>query len=197
MPPVGAERWFHTLVVVGAALGGCSGRTVSGPETGGSNGDAGANTTGGASPMPNLGGFAGQPAGGASPSPKDCAFDAQFVCDDYEAQTGCHCNLNAPTDRSSCESQFDFVCDEVRFCPRGYDLCIGSVFVDCRCDTTRPRPEDCENPEQFYCASGGPYWRDWSCRSEPPVDPDSCRDSYCCQSDDPRFGCGCFCAQIK
>lgn len=27
MPTAGAERWFHTLVVVGAALGGCGGRT--------------------------------------------------------------------------------------------------------------------------------------------------------------------------
>lgn len=218
MPPVGAERWFHTLVVVGAALGGCGGKAGDAPATGGSSGDGGANTSGantsggfstyggtytsgGISPMITLGGAPGvvprEPAGGVPTSPLDCAFDAQYACDDYAAQAGCHCDPSAPTDRSSCQSPFDFVCTEVPLCPPSFELCSSTVFVDCRCDPSRPRPEDCANPEQFYCKDAYPQWVDCSCRADLPVDPASCNDSYCCQSDDPRFGCGCFCVRIK
>lgn len=200
MSRVGAERWFHTLVVVGAALGGCAGKTDAGPSAiGGSSGNGG--SSGGVAPTLTGGvasGGALNTTGGVSPSPRDCAFDAQFVCDDYATRSGCRCDPAAPKDRSDCPSQFDFVCTALPCADSHGELCVaGSVWVDCRCDPSRARPMDCANPQQFYCATTLPYWGDCSCRSDLALNPAECRDSYCCQSDDPSFGCGCFCAGIK
>lgn len=189
MPPIGADRWFHTLVVLGAALGGCGGKTLEqgGPVTTSS---GGAGNVGGGSAS------AGQPnqamAGGASLRPEACSFHTQFVCDDYAALSNCRCDPNAPHTPSDCPSPFDFVCTEIPCQPSATQICLGPIEVGCHCDPAAPRPADCETPEQFFCETVAPHWRDCACRPERSADPAACRSGeYCCQSSDPRFGCGC------
>lgn len=189
MPPTGAERWFHTLVVVGAALAGCGGKTVEpgGPATSSSGGAMNGGTTSASAGRPSQGG-----GGSASLRPETCAFLAEFVCDDYATLTNCRCDPSAPHAASACQSPFDFVCAEIPCVSSDGGLCIGSITVGCRCDPSAPRPEDCETPEQFFCDTLAPDWRHCACRTEPSADPASCRPGeYCCQSTDPRFGCGC------
>lgn len=194
MPPTGAERWFHTLVVVGAALAGCGGKTLEqgGPAT---------RTRGGAMNGGATSASAGRPGqstgGSGTASPEACSFHTEFVCDDYATLSNCSCDPSAPHDASACQSPFDFVCTEIPCTPSANVICLGVSVVGCRCDPSAPRPEDCEMPEQFFCTTLYPDWRDCACRPEAAVDPASCPDSYCCQSHDPRFGCDCSCARIK
>src|SRR5689334_19387405 len=99
MSPPSGERWFHTLVVVGASLAGCGGKTAtergeSAPvAVAGSGGSDGSSSTSGAGT-----------AGGSLATPDMCAFDGQFVCDDYTTRKGCHCDLEAPRSNSACQS---------------------------------------------------------------------------------------------
>ena len=84
MPPVGAERWFHTLVVVGASLTGCGGATTD-SGTPATSGSGGASSTGGTAGggTASGGSASGGLDGGTLTSPSICKFAAQFVCDDY------------------------------------------------------------------------------------------------------------------
>lgn len=199
MPPTGAERWFHTLVVVGAALAGCGGKTLEpgGPEQSTGGGGTNSQTMNGGTTSAS----AGQPSqavgGSASLRPEACSFQTEFVCDDYATLSNCRCDPSAPHNASACQSRFDFVCTEIPCTPSANVICLGPWVVGCRCDASAPRPEDCEAPEQFFCKTLYPNWRDCACRPEPPLDPASCGDAYCCQSNDPRFGCDCSCVRIK
>ena len=192
--PSGAERWFHTLVVVGASLAGCGGKTSEPAPT--------STGTGGATAAQGGSGTSGAPAGaagvGAAPSPAMCAFPGQFVCGDYPTRTACYCDDAAPKDASECETPFDYTCTELACVTPSGSVCFRPDYVACHCDTSAPVPDDCATPEQFFCdgASQLPF-TGCACRPEASPDPDSCPGSYCCQSNSPRFGCDCRCALIK
>lgn len=194
MPPVAAERWFHTLVVVGAALAGCGGETAKTgmPATSGSGGVASAGSSGAGGPS-----SAGT-AGGALASPRDCAYAAEFVCDDYPTRTNCRCDTAAPHQMGDCASPLDFRCTRIPIpCEETpSNLCFGDESVGCRCDTTGLRPSDCATPEQFYCSFEPGFFTD--CQCSPDDSTSSCGSSgICCQSDNPRFGCNCCPTPIK
>src|SRR5882724_5150746 len=113
MPPPNAERWFHTLVVVGASLGGCGGKTVAehAPPT-----------------APAMAGGSGSAGGGAGSATQDaCAFAAQFVCDDYVTRTNCRCDLEAPLDDSACASPFDYSCVALPCQAPSNQICVGAT----------------------------------------------------------------------
>lgn len=195
MPTAGAERWFHTLVVVGAALGGCGGKTnEQGPSLptseGGAASVAGANNA-------NAGHPSSAASGGGPTSPKACDFDAELVCEEYATLLNCHCDVGRPHDAQACQSPFDFTCTELPCSAPSNQVCVGWRLVDCRCDPNALKPADCAAPEQFFCGQAYPPFRDCACRPGSPVDEGSCPDSYCCQSYDPRFGCDCSCVRIK
>src|SRR4051812_19605681 len=129
MPPVGAERWFHTLVVVGASLTGCGGATTDRgtPATSGGASSTGGKGTGGtASGGTASGGSAsGGLDGGTLPSPRMCKFAAQFVCDDYATRTNCRCDTTAPLNMGQCQSPLDYQCAAVLPCtPRPPEICL-------------------------------------------------------------------------
>jgi len=179
-----AERWFHTLVVLGAGLAGCGGSAVD--EGGPAASDSGAARSDSGTDAPS--------------SSRDCAAAAQFVCQDYATLAGCRCDPNAPLDQSACNSPFDFVCDEGPCEPpspqSGTALCF-SPSVGCRCDPQAPRPADCAAPEQFFCNEIADRYLDCACQPERAAQPASCPSEYCCQSSSPRFGCSCECAMIR
>jgi len=86
MPPAGAERWFHKLVVLGAALAGCGGKTddPGGPATTSSGG-----AMNGGAPSASAG-RPSQATGGNGPlTPEACPFHTEFVCDDYATLSNC------------------------------------------------------------------------------------------------------------
>jgi hypothetical protein len=188
VPAVGAERWFHTLVVVGAALGGCGG-AVSDKDVPAAGGSGGLTGTGGASNA-GLG-------GGGSTGTNNCAYDAQFVCDDYATLTNCRCDTTAPLQKSDCASPLDFQCTRLPCKASPGEICLGNDYVGCRCDPSGLRPSDCATPEQFFCNVELPFFSD--CMCVPPVSPDACGTPryYCCQSTDPQFGCTCNCLGIR
>jgi hypothetical protein len=193
MPPVGAERWFHTLVVVGASLTGCGGAT-SDTGTLATSGSGGASSTGGAASKGMAGGGLG---GAAFIGASMCAYAGQFVCDDYITLTNCRCDPTAPRQMTDCESRLDYQCTKVPCHAPPGSICIGNDYVGCRCDPSGPRPSDCATPEQFSCKDVEPFYSGCTCvPSEPPT---SCSNpnSFCCQSYDPQFGCSCGCVGIK
>lgn len=194
MPPVAAERWFHTLVVLGAALGGCGGKT-SEPKDQAASSSGGTESGGGSASA----GRPSQAAGGSGAlTPEACSFHGEFVCDDYATLSNCRCDPSAPHDASDCSSPFDFVCDEIPCVPSPTLICLGAIDVGCRCDPSALRPEDCAAPEQFFCDTSRAMWHGCACHPERADDPASCVDGYCCQSYDPRFGCECcIVARIK
>jgi hypothetical protein len=207
MPPVGAERWFHTLVVVGASLAGCGGATTD-KGTPAASGNGGTLSTGGAlstGPTLLLGGAssAGTPNGGvgstALTGPSGCVYAAQYVCDDYETRTNCRCDITAPHQKSDCQSPLDYQCIALPCRVPPSAACFGDEYVGCRCDPSGPRPSDCATPEQFFCNIERPVFSHCGCVPDPAPSPTSCSGSrfYCCQSDDPQFGCGCECVGIK
>jgi len=188
MPPSGAERWFHTLVVVGAALGGCGGKTIEEGHTvtGATGGATGGSNTGGG------GGSSTSTSGGIGP--EACEADAQFACQDYATRRRCQCDVTRPLNMSDCYNPLDYVCTELPCLDN--EPCT-QHFVNCSCGRASLRPKVCEAPEQFFCETTYPFFRDCACRPGPPVDPATCPKSYCCQSNDPRFGCDCSCIPIK
>lgn len=192
MPPVGAERWFHTLVVVGASLTGC-GDVTSDTNTLPTGGSGSGMSTGGASSGGASGGGLG---GGTLTGPSICSYDAQFVCDDYAKRTNCRCDTTAPRQTSDCASPLDYQCTRLPCTSPSGQLCLGEDFVGCRCDPSGLRPSDCATPEQFFCSPDERFFADCECRPAP--QPTECGSGgVCCQSDNPRFGCDCCPAIIK
>jgi hypothetical protein len=194
MPPVAAERWFHTLVVVGASLSGCGGATADKgrPAPGGS---GAVMSPGGA---PNGGAPSGGLGGGTPTGPSICAYDAQFVCDDYATRANCRCDTTAPHQMSDCPSPLDYQCTMLSCTAPPGQLCIDDDFVGCRCDPSGLRPSDCATPEQFFCnVDDGVFWG-CECSPDPQPQPTECGPvGVCCQSDNPRFGCDCCPTLIK
>jgi hypothetical protein len=192
MPSAGAERWFHTLVVMGAALGGCGGKSVEEGHTT-TGGDGGAISTAGSSA-----GSTNNVAGSGGPtSPDECAFDGAFVCQDYVNRLDCRCDSTRPRAASACLSPFDFACADLPCSAPGNELCLATRFVDCYCDPNALKPEDCGAPELLFCDTSRAPFRRCTCHPGPAIYPEQCPDSYCCESLDPLFGCDCSCARIK
>jgi hypothetical protein len=199
-----ADRWFHTLVVVGAALPGCSGRTetTSDPANlgAGSPNAAGAGVAGVAggaagngAASGGVGGVAssGTTSGGAPTSPTDCAAPQSFVCESYEPLLNCRCDPLAPKYASDCPQVLDFQCAELQ---------VGGtrVYVACRCETPALTPDDCAVPESFRCNVAYPFLSDCHCDGAV-VAVSDCEPGFglCCQSQEPRFGCECCSLVIK
>ena len=163
-----ADRLFHTLVVMGAALSGCGGKSAQ-------DGSGGSASAGGPSKVV---------------TPSDCAFSADFTCADYTELKDCSCDPSAPHSRADCADPFDFQCQGLPVAPSNGEISTGSpkLFVGCKCLAPALRPADCSRPEAFFCARVEPDFADCEC-DEARV----CSDPthQCCQSSEPRFGCEC------
>jgi hypothetical protein len=159
MRTVRLDRLFHSLVVLGAAIGaGCgghvetsSGTTEGGTAAGGGGGSAAAGGQGGgAATTTGDGGFIGTSTGTAGTGtviddPSDCEHPSQFEC--YLCpDCGCECNPDLPAAPEDCGSTTDFHCD--MYTPE---------YVTCHCYPEAPdKPEDCPDQEYFYCAIEDP-----------------------------------------
>jgi hypothetical protein len=218
MHRAGSARWFHTLVVVGASLSACGGKAerdgsapngFSGaPDAGGASGiaDAGGASgiadAGGASGIADAGGTGGVTGNASSPrSPSDCAYDGAFVCADYDNLVGCYCNVAAPQSPADCASPFAYLCHDYPPAP-GSGATISSNpdrSVGCLCQATYVVPEDCNAPEQFICDSIDHGYANCRCDPTLPTSAAACSpdNPFSCQSENPRFGCMCFCCIIK
>lgn len=197
MPPVGgAERWFHTLVVVGTSLAGCGGATSEKgmPATGGSGSGSGGVTSMAGSTT--AGTSSAGTSGGSTVGPSMCAYAAQFVCDDYRTRTNCRCDTTAPRQMSECANPLDYQCTGLPCAGPSGTICIGNEYVGCRCDPSGLRPSDCATPEQFFCSFDHGFFM--NCLCSPDAAPTACGQvGVCCQSDNPRFGCNCCPTPIK
>jgi hypothetical protein len=148
------DRLFHSLVVVGAALGagGCSstvdtqnagagGGSASGGQDGGAtSGAGGAGGAGGAD--------AGADAGDAGPidDAGQCPSATQFFCEWTPDGTVCHCDPTAPAGPEACAHTQDFHCNE--YTP---------VYTGCTCRPGSPlTAADCPDPQFFVCAVQDP-----------------------------------------
>lgn len=144
------DRLFHSIVVLGAALGGgCSSKVESVDAQGasGSGGDAGSGGAAGAAGEGGAGGSGGAmaDAGVVIDDPSDCEFSAQFSCS-FGDETVCQCDPNAPKGPEDCEKAPDFHCWEYE-----------PQYVTCKCVPGSPESqEDCEEPTFFYCAYDNP-----------------------------------------
>jgi hypothetical protein len=193
------NAWFHTLVVVGASLSGCSGQVESKPSPS-SGGAAGGEGAAGSTTQES-----GAGPGNHLPRPSDCAADPQFRCTDYDALTGCECDLNAPLAAADCASPFAFRC--LRYAPRSLSSpppnprLIDPLehLIACECDETAPAPDDCANPTQLLCEETPVGFMNCACDPTLAVSPDECtkNEIWSCQSEDPLFGCRCTCCRIK
>jgi hypothetical protein len=209
---VRAARLFHTVVVVGTALGSaCGGRSTEPP---GSTSNAGTAAAGG--------------GGSAVASPSDCEYVAQFRCDSYNPATHCVCDPSLPKNAAACGGAPKFLCAQ-EVCETG-ELCFsGAPNVDCHCLADAPTtPSDCPGgPGQFECSSYTPEFQGCDCNSALAGNPSDCSPtdsfecvayapsyyackcdatlpteadctktndcSYTCASDAPRYGCQCNC----
>jgi hypothetical protein len=189
-----AERWFHTLVVVGASLSACGGRAQSTVESEGDN-SSGGTAAGGAGNGGVGGSAAAGQAGAAGTSkplvPQDCSYHQRFFCASYEPPTDCFCDAKAPLSAAFCEQRLDFQCREVT----GFGY---TAYVACYCGPRELTPDDCAVPASFFCNVTYPAFADCHCDG-PVVLESDCRDGnvLCCQGSEPRFGCECCSLVIK
>jgi hypothetical protein len=126
-----ASQLFHTIVVVGTAMG--CGSTQE--DTGRS--DAGA------LPSPEAASF------GAT----DCPSPAQYQCDAGSPEA-CGCNLQAPLGVCDCVRPGEFRCRDCLSGPPILGRCPLGDGVSCFCNTSIEiaAPTDCAHPEQFACS---------------------------------------------
>lgn len=185
MAELRARALFHSLIVVGAALGGC-GAKVDRSGQGGNAGQAGVSTAGGGGS--GEGGSAGQAGVGTSGttaqvSPADCESTFQWRCDDYDMETNCRCDVSAPLDEKACDSPFDFKCER----PTPYR------GVGCRCDPSALDPYDCPHTQQFTCAGGNVVLDDCHCEADAPLSGADCGGNriFLCAGAEPEWGCWC------
>ncbi|MEZ4300665.1 MAG: hypothetical protein R3B70_37355 [Polyangiaceae bacterium] len=150
------DRLFHSLVVLGAAMGaGCDPHVEVPGATGGSGGGQG-----GSGASTSMGGSTGTTSGSVGPGstgstgsgtttdsyakdPSDCEYTSQFACN---AEGTCHCDPSLPKGPEDCLSTADFSCLE--YMPE---------YVTCYCYEPAPdKPEDCDDPTFFHCAIDNP-----------------------------------------
>jgi hypothetical protein len=170
-----AFKLFHSVVVLGAALGSACGQAAS-LESGaqGGQGGQGGSTTGtggqasaGAGPTLTLGGS--PPV--ITPGPRSC---------DYAG--GERGTAEAPLGPADCPVPEQFSCKPG-----------ASGLTQCLCDPTAPIvPTDCASATQFNCFPFDPAKRACcQCDASAPADESSCPHGWSCQSYDPPVGCQC------
>jgi hypothetical protein len=208
MPNPRIRSLFHTLVVVGASVSACGGKSASSNDEGeatraGSGGVAGSGGAG-AGGTPSVAGtpaVAGTPGGGgagaagsggaagALPGALTCEATTQWHCLNYTTNEGCACDPSAPKSPADCESEFAFTCDGELY------VMGGNALVGCSCLEDPLTPADCEHPEQFGCNHYFSYFAGCSCRPGAPLSAADCEDVWCsefqCRSEVPRYGCSC------
>jgi hypothetical protein len=142
------DRLFHSIVVLGAALGaGCSSNveTIGGQSASGSGGAGGAGGEGGAAGSTGEGGAGGSGGqGGGGPvidDASDCPSASQFQCDYVDDKLVCLCDPNAPAGPEACEQTADFHCWQYE-----------PEYVTCECVPGSPaKAEDCGD-DYWYCS---------------------------------------------
>lgn len=178
-----AQRLFHTVVVIGAAIGaGCGGHSSTSTRERDDE------------PLPPV---VVAEDGGIVPHPDafwptECASYSQFRCERYRPLEGCVCDPEAPLGPDDCGGAPRFFCD-ARVCPPG-ETCGYTNNVDCRCDPAAPlTSDDCsEGAGQFECLDYGAF-QSCSCDPERPGTPEDCptTDAFVCQSYAPMYACSC------
>jgi hypothetical protein len=183
---VHASQLFHTIVVVGTAMGcGTTPDEASLPEAG-------------SSPLPE-GGDSGRTG------PAACASPAQYQCDSGSPDA-CTCNLEAPQGVCDCARPGEFRCHDCLSGPAVLGRCPLNDGVGCFCNTSIDiaAPTDCTHPEQFACSPpsavslpdddaglllSAPDWFDYaecSCDTTRPTATTDCscaRCSFSCSTD--------------
>jgi hypothetical protein len=215
---VRAARLFHTVVVLGTALGSaCGGRSSEPASTGSNAGSAG--VAGGGSTVTN---------------PSDCEYIAQFRCESYAPRAHCVCDPSLAQNAAACGGAPKLLCAQA-VCVSGPEptICLSQTpNVDCHCVPDAPAaPSDCPGgPGQFECSAYTPEFQGCDCNAALPGNPSDCSPSdsfecvayapsyyackcdtalldeaeclkggsycyYTCASDTPRYGCQCNCIQ--
>ena len=199
VPPLRFDRFFHAVVVMGAALPGCGGKqtddhTASPSGVSDNTGDAG---TGDA--RVDAVQDAAKTDGPVSAS--DCASPAQFFCAD-DAGTGCYCDASAPKTASECANPFQFQCSGLGYFSQSGGF--GSEQpVGCRCNAGALTPDQCPQAVQFTCTTYDPYFEGCRCDPSAPSSAADCADAgadaqtaglylqFRCVSQSPMYGCSC------
>ncbi len=145
----GLDRLFHSIVVVGAAIGaaGCPSTVTQEGTSSGTGGSGGSGT--GSSSSTSTGSAGGSSTGGGGQGgssgitqPSDCPSTTQFFCDFTPNGTVCYCDMDAPLGPEACENTQDFQCEQYQ-----------PDYVGCHCDPNAPLvPEDCPPSFFFACA---------------------------------------------
>ena len=169
-----AFKLFHSVVVLGAALGSGCGQAASfepGAQGGqaGSTGGAAGQASGGSGPVLGIGGST-QTIGTTS-GPRSCDYAG--------SERG---TAEAPLGPADCPVPEQFSCKAG-----------SSGFTECSCDPGAPIvPTDCASTTQFDCFPFAPEKRACChCDASAPVDESACSHGWSCQSYDPPVGCRC------
>jgi hypothetical protein len=122
-----ASQLFHTVVVVGAAMGCGTSRTMT-------------ESVGGGAPE----------AGEAGLVPADCSSPAQYQCD---SSGHCRCDPSAPLGVCDCARPGEFRCRGCATASPFLGRCPNDDGISCFCNTSIAvaSPTDCASPEQFSC----------------------------------------------
>lgn len=171
-----AHRLFHSLVVVGSALG-CGAQATDDAAAPRGNRGTGAS----AAASPSEGATANPPESSAttpatsmyavpsvipSTSPNSCADPSAFTCDDYVARTGCRCEVENPSGQGECPELWQYTCDAYLSDPTSDGLLAPTEGVGCRCNLDALGPDDCAERYQFTCRSYAPETTDCYCDLE-------------------------------
>jgi hypothetical protein len=179
-----ASQLFHTIVVVGTAMG-CGNAPQEVPVPDGST-------------LPAPDGHDPDPL-----APADCPALGQYECDG--GADACTCNLQAPLGVCDCARPGEFRCRDCLSGPPVLGRCPLGDGVTCFCNTSIDiaAPTDCAYPEQFTCAPAplvvepadasvglaGVGWFDFgecSCDTTRPIVATDCtcsRCSFACSTD--------------
>lgn len=169
-----AFKLFHSVVVLGAALGSAACGEAANSEPGAQGGQpssssgAGGQASGGLGPILGSGG-ATLVIGIMSP-PRSCDYAG--------SERG---TAEAPLGPADCPVPEQFSCKSV------------TSRVECSCDTSAPIvPTDCPSTTQFDCFPFDPAKRACCrCEASAPSDESACSRGWSCQSYDPPVGCRC------
>jgi len=190
------ELLFHTVVVVGVAVGqGCGGATESTARGDGGGGDGGLGSEGGSgaggSSRPVIeGGVDAQVV--APPGVfwvEECEHPTQYRCESYAPLSGCVCDPALPESANECGGPQRIDCAHTACTPGK-----GCEEVNCRCVPDAPlAPEDCPGSGQFSCKQFEPEPRTCSCDPDRPGRPEDCAvtDRFLCRSYVPFTECTC------
>lgn len=196
-----AARMFHTLVVMGAALGaGCGPQAPPGDQdnsSGAGPGSSGDATAAPGSTAPGTG-TPGDPSQ-ATTIPSDPSTTS--TTDPTQASTTVHsATSEAPTTGApeTTEPGTTGPIDDPKDCASPQQFKCDDSFERCFCDPDAPlTPDDCRSPNQFICQQP---WEDppWGCECDPnaPAKPEDCPSPInfnCWQYDPIAVGCRCEC----